>query len=482
MPDPLRPSRIFDPLPRGGDKLHRKAPAADTTSSSSKVGMASPKRAASARSTGFERLWAGGGGGSLRVVVITRNFPNRVEPLACAFQRQQLAALARRASVEVLATIPCLPGAALLGDRTRPGRLRALPRRDTIDGVKVVHPRVAYVPGVSRAQALAPVHGALYLAGLLPHVAGLRGRFDVVLGTHLFPDAWAACLVARILGLPCVVKAHGTDVNVVAQWPAVRPLVARTLASARFTAGVSRPLVDALIHLGAPADRAVLLPNGVDRAVFCPAGRVEARRALGLAESARIVVYVGSLEPEKGLRELASALSILPNGEPVHVVLVGEGTLEEELRQRAALLAGSGRRMLLVGPQTLAGVARYLAASDVLTLPSWAEGTPNVVLEALAVGRPVVASRVGGIPDAIVEGVTGLLVEPHDPGALAVALADALRRRWDEAAIVASAPPSWEESAARLFDLLWEAAKGEHPRGHAAMTNGATANGAPARR
>ena len=138
----------------------------------------------------------------LRVLAITRNFPNRFEPHASAFQRQQLAALGRRAAVEVMATVPYIPGASLLGDRTRAGRLRRLPRREAIDGVPVVHPRIPYLPGVARLTALAPVNAPLYLAGpsLLPRT--LRGRFDVVLGTHLFPDAWAAVVAARILLRP----------------------------------------------------------------------------------------------------------------------------------------------------------------------------------------------------------------------------------------------------------------------------------------
>src|SRR5262249_38776990 len=99
----------------------------------------------------------------------------------------------------------------------------------------------------------------------------------------------------------------------------------------------------------------------------------------------------------------------------------------------------------------------------------------NVILEALASARPVVASRVGGIPDVLIEGVTGLLVAPRDPDDLARALLEALSRRWDESAILASAPPSWEESAGRLFDLLWEAARGEPrlPRASGNHRNGA---------
>src|SRR5262249_11120542 len=161
----------------------------------------------------------------LRVLAITRNFPNRLEPLACAFQRQQLACLSRWADVEVLAPVPWLPGAALLGDRSRACRLRAVPRYEAIDGITVAHPRTPYLPRAASVPILAPVNAPLYLAGLAPWLPRLRGRFDVVLGTHLYPDACAAAAVARLLGLPCVLKAHGTDVNLAAQWPAVKPIL-----------------------------------------------------------------------------------------------------------------------------------------------------------------------------------------------------------------------------------------------------------------
>ncbi len=411
---------------------------------------------------------------SLRVLWVTRIFPNRVEPLSCAFQRQQLAALSRRCVVEVLAAIPYHPGVSLLGERTRPGRLTAVPERDEIDGVSVVHPRAPYLPGAGRV--LAPVNAPLYLAGLLPHVPGLRGRFDVVLGAWLYPDACAAALLARMLGLPYVVKAHGTDVNVVARWRSVRPLVASALRSAAYAIGVSRPMVEALVALGAPKARAVLVRNGVDRALFHPADRGAARRELGLPEHGRVVTFVGNVSREKGIHELLRAFEALgrdgcDGGEPVHLVVVGDGPEREAVEQAAlrrergpADLRDGRGRILAVGARPLSQVARHLAATDLLALPSWAEGTPNVVLEALAAARPVVATRVGGIPDVVTPGCTGLLVPPRDAGALARALRDALARTWDDGAFADAAPPSWEESAEALRRLLARAAFGEGGR------------------
>jgi len=399
--------------------------------------------------------------GRLRVLVVTRCFPNRVEPLTCAFARQQLACLGRLADVEVIAPVPYLPGASLLGDRTRAGRLAAVPRHEEIDGLPVRHPRAPYLPGASRVPGLSALNAPLYTAGLLRSFGAVRGRFDVVLGTFLYPDGVGAAALARLSGLPLVLKAHGTDVNVVAGWPSVRPMIRAALRRARASLGVSRPMVEALVRLGAPRDRASLLPNGVDRGLFRPRDRTASRCVLDLPAQGRMVLFVGDLEPEKGVAELHDAWSSLRAvpGPPVHLVLVGDGSLTAKLAEASRTLADPGRgRLILAGRRPLPDVAEHLGACDVLALPSWNEGTPNVVLEALSSGRPVVASRVGGIPDAVPEGRAGLLVHPRDPRDLEAALRAALGRAWDERALLAAAPPSWEESAARLHEVLLAAA------------------------
>ena len=385
----------------------------------------------------------------LRVLTITRIFPNQLEPFACAFQRQQIGGLARLCRVEVAAPVPYLFGSALLGARTRAGRLRTLPVHEVLDGIHVIHPRVPYLPWVGHLPVLAPANVPLYLSGLLPHLSSLRGRFDVILGTFLYPDACAAAALAKLLGLPFVIKAHGTDVNVVSRWPSIRPILAATLGAARYSAAVSRPMVQELVRLGAPVERAVYLPNGVDRQVFRPSDKAEARALLDLPAHGIIALYVGRLEKQKGISELFEAFVALnqDNRPTVHVVVVGEGSYEGELRASVAALNGAARRARFVfaGEHPLETVARYLAACDLLVLPSWGEGTPNAVLEALACGRPVVASRVGGIPDVVLDGRNGLLVPPRDVGALVDAIRNALQRPWDEATLVASAPLSWDE-------------------------------------
>jgi glycosyltransferase involved in cell wall biosynthesis len=173
---------------------------------------------------------------------------------------------------------------------------------------------------------------------------------------------------------------------------------------------------------------------------------------LGLPENGKILLFVGRLEREKGLNELVAAFRDLASKsrERLALVIVGEGSLEEGLARQV----NDVQDIVLAGPRRPEEVGRYLAASNVLVLPSWAEGTPNVVLEALAAGRPIVATHVGGIPDVVRHDHTGLLVPPRDVPALASALHQALHRSWSEDEIVQTAPPDWERSGELLYGVL----------------------------
>jgi glycosyltransferase involved in cell wall biosynthesis len=394
---------------------------------------------------------------NVRVLVVTKIFPNALEPTSSAFNRQQLSALSAHADVEVLVAIPWFPFARLARKWSRAGRLGALPATDVIDGVSVAYPRVAYLPLVGDAVA-APLYGA----SMLPALLRRRGRFDVLLGAWAFPDGVAAIDLARLLGVPAVVKAHGSDLNVEAEKPRVRSQLQRALPRAAGFVAPSRALVARAVALGADPDRAVHVPNGVDVARFHPMDRAAARASLGLPADAPLVVYVGRIERAKGLFELVEAFAAVRRARPdARLVLVGEGGASEALREAAKPL---GDALLAVGNRTHAEIPRFLAAADVFTLPSWFEGTPNVVLEALACGRRVVATRVGGIPDVVEDDLLGELVPPKDAKALGDALIRALSTAVDPAAIVERARVgTWDQSAARLRDVLARAVA-EHPR------------------
>jgi teichuronic acid biosynthesis glycosyltransferase TuaC len=386
----------------------------------------------------------------MRVLIVTKIFPSSVEPLSSPFNRQQFAALSRLCDVEILATIPWFPGAAAFGRWSSAGRLRAVPARECIDGMRVRHPRFVFLPKLGRGLA-----GPLYAASLASTVLPYRGRVDVVLGAWAYPDGFAAVVMADMLGVPAVIKLHGSDVNVVAKWPGPRRHLQWALPRAERIVAVSRPLAERARELGAVPSRIDVVPNGIDRDAFKPADRAQARRQLGLPLDRKVVLFVGHITEEKGAFDLLRAF-----GErradlgDVELVMVGDGS---GLLRCQALARELNVPAVFAGAQPHDSVPTWLTACDLLALPSWNEGMPNVAVEALACGRPVVATQVGGLPD-LVNRENGVLVPTQEPAALGDAIARALGKSYDPQALSdALERPSWVGSAQLLASSLLRA-------------------------
>lgn len=383
----------------------------------------------------------------MRVVAITRLFPNPLEPLWCLFNKQQLAALGRLDEVEVLGVIPWFPGARAARRWSAAGRLSDVPATETVDGLRVAHPRYLFVPRLPSASA------SLYAASLLPAAWRRRRDTDVLLGSWAYPDGVATVMLGHALDLPSVVKVHGSDLNVIARIPSVRAHLRALLPRATRLVAVSRALADELAALGVPRDKIAVVENGVDASLFHPRDRKEARAQLALPAAGRVAVYVGRLVRDKGLFELVEAMAALPAD--LTLVLVGDGLARAELEERARPL---GERVRFAGARPLDEVPRYLAAADLFVLPSWNEGTPNVILEALACGRRVVATTVGGIPDVIGSPALGELVAPRDATALAQAIARQAYADYAPSEVAAvGSRGGWAESARKLHDVLEDA-------------------------
>ena len=386
----------------------------------------------------------------MRVLAITQIFPNAAEPLSAPFNRQQLAELGRRCQLEVAATLPWFPGAQLASRWSAAGRWSRVPSRELIDGLPVMHPRALYVPRVGRG-----LSAPLYAASLAPLVASRRGQVDVVLGTWAYPDGCAAVLLARMIGVPAVVKLHGSDLNVIGRMPGPRMWLRALLPRASRVVAVSRALAGEAEALGVPPVNIRVVHNGVDQERFRPVDRAEARAALGLPPGRQLLLYVGHLKESKGVLDLADAFARLaPRVEGADLVVIGDGEAKAAL---AARLGPLGPRARLVGARPHDEVPRWMAAADLLVLPSWNEGTPNVVIEALAAGRRVVATAVGGVPDLVSSPVLGALVPTRQPEVLAAALERELATPYaPDAVAAAGARGSWQDSADRLHAVLEE--------------------------
>ena len=201
-----------------------------------------------------------------------------------------------------------------------------------------------------------------------------------------------------------------------------------SLRTPRQVVAVSEAFVGGLVRMGVPEGRIVVVHSAVNP-VF--AGRVAAvnreaaRASLGIREGERIVLAVGRLSREKAIADLVAAMAELrrPN---LRLVIAGDGPERANI-ERAAAAAG----LRPVMPGLVRDVAPFYAIADVLALPSLSEGSPNVLLEAMAAGVPVAATAVGGVPEIAVDGETALLVAPCDTPALSGAIA----RLLDDAAL-----------------------------------------------
>ena len=393
----------------------------------------------------------------MHILGITHLFPSSRDPFFAPFNRQQLAALSKLCTLDLLATIPWFPGAAMFSRWSRAGRLARVPDRESIDGLAVRHPRFLYVPLVGY-----PLTAVLYAASLWPVVRRSRG-IDAIFSAWAYPDGVAAVALGRMLRVPVVVKAHGSDLNVIGQRWGPRQSLRWALPRASRVVVVSRSLGSKAVALGAAPERIELVENGVDGKLFFPRDRGEARTILACDADARLILYVGRLERAKGVLDLVDAFVAIAAPHPeLDLCLVGDGPDRAECERRAAVVS---RQVKFLGALPLEQVPLWIAASNILTLPSWNEGTPNVLLEALACGRRIVATRVGGIPDLITGSELGELVPARASASLGAALLRQAYSSYDPAQVAArGARGDWSKSAERLHEVI-SSAVADHARG-----------------
>lgn len=246
----------------------------------------------------------------------------------------------------------------------------------------------------------------------------LERQRPMIVHTHGYRSDVVAAPVARGLGIPTVTTLHGFTGggwrNRFYEWLQIRSL-------RRFdrVVVVSRPMARRLEAAGIDQDRIRFIPNAWTGGAFLP--RREARALLGLPAEASVVGWVGRFSREKGADVLIEALVAMGPAAPL-ACLVGDGSDAESLRALAERAGVGGR---IRWPGVVPDAARCLPAFDVLVLSSRTEGTPVILLEAMAAGVPVVTAAVGGIPD-VVSPAEALLVPPEDPPRLASALAEAV--------------------------------------------------------
>jgi glycosyltransferase involved in cell wall biosynthesis len=356
----------------------------------------------------------------MNVLFVSSLFPSASEPTWGVHNAQQVAALANRCTIVTIVAPTAVP----------------LPSERHF-GIEVVHPRFFHVPLLSR-----PFNGWLFARAIGSIVR--ERSFDVVLVNWAYPDAHGVMQLADELQFPFATTVQGSDVNAFFESPTLKRIILRTLRASGAVFTRSEALRQRLAQEGIMA---ATVYNGIDRDAFRPYDRLAACDSVNLTPERRRILFVGNLVPVKGPTILAKAFGSLADLADVDLVFVGAG-------RESARINENGRTRL-VGARLHRDMPKWMNACDVLCIPSLSEGLPNVALEAMACGLPVVASRVGGVPEIVEHGANGLLVPAGHPHALAAGLRDALTQSWDRWAIRRSTERfDWDRGARTVVSAL----------------------------
>ncbi|HYG78533.1 MAG TPA: glycosyltransferase family 4 protein [Planctomycetota bacterium] len=387
----------------------------------------------------------------LRVLAVNSLFPNDVQPYWGIFNACALEYLSELADVRVISPVKWCPGLgwALASER----KLAKIPARAEYKGIPVTYPRFFRTPGFGRSW-----HGWLYAQSIKRHLRSVVQEFrpNVLLASWAHPDGYAVQQLGAQLGIPVVIKCLGSDIHQLLRDPSRKQQVLQALARCDRVITVSDSLKQIIAAEGIAPDKIARVYNGVDRTIFRPMPRSQARQALKLAPHGKILLCVAALLPIKRHCDLLRAFKLLLKQHPMEIrlVLVGEGPLRRELFRLATEL-GIAEHVRFAGGCKHHEVPTWINAADAVCLASQNEGLPNVLVEALACGRPVVATNVGGIPELVSSPRYGRLVNPGDPPALADAMNDVLATAWEPQRLCACPQViSWHESATELLNVL----------------------------
>jgi len=379
----------------------------------------------------------------VRIGVLTSLYPAPTRPFEGIFAERRWRGMADRGhEVSVVQPLPRTPGPLARGAWAE---IRDMPAREVRHGIPVDRPRYWHWPGRSagNAERFARAGTAVLCAG------GVRP--DVVVADYAWPAASAVDAVGAC-GVPFVISGRGSDVLQVAGIAELRLVLARCLTRSAGWVGVSQDLVDAMDGLAERPGTGALVPNGVDLERFAPGDRGAARERLGLAREGTLTLVVGHLierkDPLLALEAFARAA-----GTEARLVFLGRGPLREDL-ERSVAARGLTARVSILGEVPPEELQWWYRACDCLLLTSSREGRPNVVLEALASGRPVVATDAGGTRE-LLAGMDGALVLDRDPESIAKSLRRTLEASWDAAALRERVGHlSWEKSCETLESYL----------------------------
>ncbi len=330
-------------------------------------------------------------------------------------------------------------------------------RHEKHEGIEVWHPRYVMIPKIGMM-----FQGLFLFLSVCWQVRVLQRTFPFVLidAHFVYPDGFAAILLSWVTRVPVVVSVRGSDVNLFKDIPIIRQLIIWVLRKANAVIVVSDALKQVSMGLGVDEKKIGVIPNGVDSEKFFSIPQEEARKKIGfIGDGQSLVLSVCHLTANKGLDVLLEGLSLLTKKTPSLIwslYIVGDG-LERERLERLTQSLDLAFRVKFCGPVPHEQLVWFYNAADVCCLLSEREGWPNVIVESLACGTPVLATSVGGIPEIVTSPKVGTLVA-RKPEDVAKALKASLECTWSKSEIVNYAQQfRWSQTADAVKEVFQSA-------------------------
>jgi len=383
----------------------------------------------------------------IRILTYSTLFPNNKQPNHGIFVETRLRHLIATGQVEskVVAPIPWFPS-----DNSRFGRYASyarIPAMEKRNGFEIYHPKYLVIPKVGMT-----VSPLLLALASLPTLRKLRKEYDFQLidAHYFFPDGVAAALLAKWLNIPMFITARGSDINLIPKYVLPRKMIQWAAGRAEAIITVSEALKSRVCALGVSSEKITTLRNGVDLGLFVPPqDRSATRTKLGMAGT--IFLSVGNLVELKGHELLINMMPFFPKAQ---LIIIGSGPERDKLLKKADR-EGVKKRVKIVEAIPQKNLVEYYGAADCLLLASSREGWPNVLLEAMACGTPVVATDVGGVSEIVGASAAGVIVRKRSVEDFVEAVSFLLRNYPDRKLTRYFAEEySWKETSANQIKFF----------------------------
>ena len=369
----------------------------------------------------------------IKVLILTHSFPSKQNPVAAIFLLNQLQQLKKYCDIKVIFPYAYVPNIKIFNPYRR---FSAVPFKEIMQGIEVYHPKYFMIPrALFNARLL---HIYLTIESFFSYLSSRKlarkvvedWKPDIIHMHGSFSEGLLSVMLKNKYKKPMLVTVYGEDITRFAKQSPSKYLVNFSLRNSDVIICQSEFLRKEIENAGILNKIFYIIPMGFDIVNFKPMDKNKMRKKLNLPSNKKIILFVGHLVTRKGVEFLIKAIQIATKkSKDLICLIIGKGELENKLKKISSDL-GINEHIKFLGLKTNNEVADYMSACDIFALPSLNEGLPVVLCEALACGKPVVATSVAGNPELVNEDV-GFLVKPKDEKDLAEKIALALVKKWD---------------------------------------------------